>query len=93
MKYSATVSVRLKNEPPIRIHPNPTSDHIILYHPLTTGGEKIMIADESGKAIGIGNLESDVYFTNINLDLLTIGIHYLIFASEYKNQTLKFVKR
>jgi protocatechuate 3,4-dioxygenase beta subunit len=89
--YSAIVAIHNHYQLPIKIRPVPATDHIILYHPLTTGTEKVMITDGAGRAIGVGTLDANANYTRINLNLFGKGVHFLIYADGRYNQTLKFI--
>lgn len=91
--YSSIVVLHNHFGLPIRIFPVPADDHIILTHPLTAGGEKVMIVDGVGRAVAVGNLPFNTSLTNLPLTLCKSGVYYLIYSSEGRTQTIKFVKR
>ncbi|MFT3910468.1 MAG: T9SS type A sorting domain-containing protein [Ferruginibacter sp.] len=90
--YSSVVSIHNNLKLPIRIRTNPVTDnHLVLYHPLSTGNEKIMITDSIGRSIGVGKLSANVNYTQIDLGLCGKGIHFLIYSDGKYTQTLKFL--
>ncbi|MEO6730220.1 MAG: T9SS type A sorting domain-containing protein [Ferruginibacter sp.] len=71
---------------------NPGTDNtLVLYHPLSTGQEKIMITDIGGRSIGVGKLNQNAQFTEIDLSLYSKGVHFLIYSDGKYTQSLKFI--
>lgn len=89
--YSSIVVIRSDHTLALNAAPVPAFDHLMLHHPQTLGGEKVMLIDALGRAIGVGALEAGVNVTRINLDLCDSGVHYLLFVQDAYSQTLKFL--
>ncbi len=90
--YSSVVSIHNSLKLGIRIRTNPVTDkQLVLYHPLSTGKEKVMITDSLGRSIGVGDLDRNAYFTQIDLSLCAKGAHFLIYSDGTYTQTLKFI--
>lgn len=90
--YSSVVSIHNNLRLPIRIRTNPVTDnHLVLYHPLSSGKEKIMITDSIGRSIGVGKLAANVQYTQVDLSLCSKGVHFLIYSDGKYTQTLKFL--
>ncbi len=89
-EFSSMVVVTNNHEKPIRIHPNPAIDHVMLSHPQTNGGEKIMLLDALCRPIGSGEIPEGSEVTRIDLGLCKTGINYLVFFDGNDSQVLKF---
>lgn len=91
--YSSVVSIHNNLRLAIRIRTNPVTDNsLILYHPLSTGQEKIMVTDALGRSIGVGKLSANKLYTQVDLSLCSKGVHFLIYSDGSYTQTLKFIK-
>lgn len=90
--YSSVVYIHNNLKLAIKIRTNPVTDnHLVFYHPLSTGKEKIMITDSLGRSIGVGTLDANSFFTQVDLSLCAKGVHFLIYSDGKYSQTLKFV--
>lgn len=91
--YSSVVSIHNNLRLSIRIRTNPvTESSLILYHPLSTGTEKVMVTDALGRSIGVGRLSANQLYTQVDLSLCSKGVHFLIYSDGKYTQTLKFIK-
>ncbi|HNP54334.1 MAG TPA: T9SS type A sorting domain-containing protein, partial [Ferruginibacter sp.] len=91
--YSSVVSIHNNLRLSIRIRTNPvTESSLILYHPLSTGTEKVMVTDALGRSIGVGRLSANQLYTQVDLSLCSKGVHLLIYSDGKFTQTLKFIK-
>lgn len=92
ISYSSVVSIHNNLRFAIRIRTNPvTGNNLVLYHPLSTGSEKIMVTDSIGRSIGVGRINANVSFTQVDLSLCNKGVHFLIYSDGRYTQTLKFI--
>ncbi|MFT3678722.1 MAG: hypothetical protein QM791_00530 [Ferruginibacter sp.] len=90
--YSSVVSIHNNLRLSVKIRTNPVRDkNLVLYHPLSTGKEKIMVADAAGRCVGVGNLDANVYSARIDLGICSSGLHFLIYSDGKYTQTLKFI--
>ncbi|MFT3981477.1 MAG: T9SS type A sorting domain-containing protein [Ferruginibacter sp.] len=90
--YSSVVSIHNNLRLSIKIRTNPVTDKmLVLYHPYSTGQERIMITDSLGRSIGVGKLDANATFTQVDLSLCKAGIHFLIYSDGKYTQTLKFI--
>lgn len=89
--YSSVVAIHNNNRLPIKIRTNPVTDHLILYHPYSTGEEKILVADVMGRAVGVGKLDARSRYTKVDLGICSKGLYFLIYSDGKYTQTLKFL--
>lgn len=90
--YSATVVIRNYFDLPLRIHPNPVEEFLVLQHGLSDGTEQVMVVDSTGKPIGIGAIVENVTFTSIDVRMCKPGLHFLVFERQGNSQSIKFMK-
>lgn len=90
--FSSVVPIHTNLRFPIRIRTNPvTGSSLVLYHPISNGAEKIMITDSIGRCIGVGKLNANVTYTQVDVSLCSKGVHLLIYSDGKYTQTLKFI--